>query len=201
MPSRGTREPIMAPPRQREIPEPAPLDLPVSADPRGEFPFNVDDYLFHLLVAVGRMRDTHMDRQLRDIGLNVGRHRTLAVIYSFQPCTMTKLADVSSIDRTTLTRIVDQLVEQELVDRVKSPVDRRQVTLAMTPLGGELYARSCHMVAQQNRHALEGIPDAVKRSLVRGAQMLVANLSPNARVTEELLTLRPADGEGVERDA
>ena len=183
----------MAPTRQRDTS----AAQPASADPKGEFPFNVDDYLFHLLVAVGRTRDTHLDRELRQIGMSVARHRALGVIESFQPCSMTKLADVSSIDRTTLTRIVDQLVEQDLVDRVKSPTDRRQVTLVMTPAGADLYALSCTTVAAHNRFAVEGIPDEVKRALVRGAQMLVANLAPNAKVTEELLTLKPAEDDPV----
>ena len=188
----------MAASRQPGATSDPPVGLVAEFDPKGEFAFNVDDYLFHLLVAVGRMRDTHLDRSLRDIGMNVARHRAIGVIYNFQPCSMTKLAEVSSIDRTTLTRIVDQLVEQGLVDRLKSATDRRQVTLAVTASGEEVYQRSAAVVIAHNRYALEGIPDETKRSLVRGAQLLVANLSPSPRVTEELLTLRPSVGDSAE---
>ncbi len=54
--------------------------------------------------------------------------RALAVVRRIDDCTMKALARYSSIDRTTLTRTVDQLVEQGKSKRCVHR-DRQQVNL------------------------------------------------------------------------
>ena len=163
---------------------------PLPPDPEGEFPINVDDYLFHLLAAVGRMRDGSLDGELRAVGLSVIQYRALAFVVRLQPVPMSALAEVTSIDRTTLTRVIDALVAAGHVDRSTPPTDRRRVDLTPTPGGEATFRRAAAIVAAHNRGVLDGIPDETRRAAVRAAQMLVANLARNGRVAEQLLTLR-----------
>src|SRR5580704_9354552 len=110
----------------------APKRAATTVDPRGEFPFDLPTYLFHLFAALGRHREFVLDQAFRPLGLNVARHRALSVVVRMQPCGMSELADLCAVDRTTMTRTVDQLVAGGLVERTTPPADRRQVLLSAT---------------------------------------------------------------------
>jgi DNA-binding MarR family transcriptional regulator len=47
----------------------------------------------------------------------VARHGAIAAIALLEPCTMSALADLTAIDRTTMTRVLDQLVVRGLAER------------------------------------------------------------------------------------
>lgn len=161
----------------------------LEVDPKGEFLFDPTLYVFHLMVAIGRLRDAQLERELKPIGVNVARHRALTVILRFGPCTMTELAEHSAVDRTTLTRTVDQLVKDGHVDRGAKPEDRRQVVLTLTDAGRVAAAAARDVVARHNRRILEGVPDETLRAMVRGQRRILANLAPTPEMLERLLTL------------
>src|SRR3954464_4522653 len=125
-------------------------------DPRGEFPMAPSEYYFYLLFQAGRQRDLHFARALARAGLNVARWRTLAIIRRIGACTMKELALYSTIDRTTLTRAVDQLVEQGLVERTIPSRDRRKVNLALSPEGEAAYSQAVPLLLAGNAELLAG---------------------------------------------
>jgi DNA-binding MarR family transcriptional regulator len=145
-------------------------------DPTGEFPFDLTTYLFHVFTILSRHREAELEEAFRPLGLNVARHRALAVVERLQPCGMTELAGFCAVDRTTMTRTVDQLVGQGLVERETPPNDRRQVLLRATAAGIALHRRALQAVYRVNRRALEGIPEDVQRTVIRAKQAMLANL-------------------------
>ena len=103
---------------------PTPETRPATTvDPTGEFPFDLTTYLFHVFAVLGRYREAALDEAFRPLGLNVARHRALAVVARMQPCGMTELADFCAVDRTTMTRTVDQLFAGGLVERTTPASD------------------------------------------------------------------------------
>jgi DNA-binding MarR family transcriptional regulator len=162
-------------------------------DPKGEFPFDLTTYLFHLFAALGRYREVALDKAFRPLGLNVARHRALAVIARMEPCSMTELADFSAVDRTTMTRTVDQLVAGGLVERATPPADRRQVLLTLTAQGRSGHQQALRAVYRINRRALEGLPEDVQRSFARAQQAMLTNLIDDRDLTRRLLALRRDD--------
>jgi DNA-binding MarR family transcriptional regulator len=149
---------------------------PSYVDPKGEFPFDAPTYLFHLFVVIARYRDAALDAALKPLGLNVSRHRALSVIARMQPCAMSDLAQFSAVDRTTMTRTVDQLVRAGLVDRVTPAKDRRQVILSLTREGAQLYRRSLRLIFETNQKLLAGVPHPQRRAAIRVYEAIVANL-------------------------
>ena len=106
---------------------PAPPRPASTTDPTGEFPLDLTSYVFHLFTVVARHREVRLEAELKRVGLNLSRHRALGVILALEPCTMSELAEYAAVDRTTLTRTVDQLVDAGLVERATPREDRRQV--------------------------------------------------------------------------
>ncbi len=130
---------------------------------------------------------------VEDSEKNVARHRALAVVARLQPCGMTELADFCAVDRTTMTRTVDQLFANGLVERTTPASDRRQVLLTVTAAGRAVHQRALRAVYRVNRRTLEGIPEDDQRSLVRTKQVMLANLVADADLAKRLLSLRRDD--------
>ena len=158
-------------------------------DPTGEFPFDLTTYLFHVFTVLSRHREAALDEVFRPLGLNVARHRALAVVSRMQPCGMTELADLCAVDRTTMTRTVDQLFVHGLVERTIPASDRRQVLLTITPTGRALHQRALKAVYRGNRRTLEGIPEGAQRAVVRTKQAMLANLVADPDLARRLLSL------------
>jgi MarR family transcriptional regulator, lower aerobic nicotinate degradation pathway regulator len=160
---------------------------PTSVDPQGEFPFGAADYVLHLLAAIHQFRDAALDARLKAVGLNVGRYRVLGVLNRFGACTMTELSHFTAIDRTTLTRIADQLVANDQVERQTTARDRRQVLLALTPSGRKVYIAALGVVFEFNRRILEGIPEKAHRATARVLKQVVGNLAPDAAARDSII--------------
>jgi DNA-binding MarR family transcriptional regulator len=160
-----------------------------TVDPTGEFPFDLTTYLFHVFTVLSRHREAALDEAFRPLGLNVARHRALAVVVRMQPCGMTELADFCAVDRTTMTRTVDQLFANGLVERTTPASDRRQVLLTVTAPGRAVHQRALRAVYRVNRRTLEGIPEDAQRNLVRTKRAMLANLVADPDLARRLLSL------------
>ena len=171
----------------------APKRAATTVDPRGEFPFDLPTYLFHLFAALGRHREFVLDQAFRPLGLNVARHRALSVVVRMQPCGMSELADLCAVDRTTMTRTVDQLVATGLVERTTPPADRRQVLLSATKSGSAAHQKALQAVYRVNRRALETLPEDVQRTFARAQQTMLTNLIDDPELARRLLMLRRED--------
>ena len=159
-------------------------------DPSGELPFEPSIYLLNLLVAVGRVRDSHLELLLRPLGLTVSRHRALTVIWRLGSCTMSELAIMSAVDRTTLTRTVDQLVGDDLVTRSVDPADRRKVTLNVSRLGRALLHQADEVARACNDECLADVPEPLQRTMVRGLELMLGRLGATAEQMRRVLTPR-----------
>ncbi len=156
-------------------------------DLKGEFPLAPAEYYFYLLFQAGRQRDLHFERALARAGLNVARWRTLAIIRRIGVCTMKELALYSTVDRTTLTRAVDQLVEQGLVERTIPSRDRRKVNLSLSPAGEALYAKAVPLLLEGNAELLDGFEDGQVRDAVRLLQTTIRRMMDDPKAADLLI--------------
>ena len=163
-------------------------------DPEGEFSYRVPIYLLNLLVAVNRVRDSWLEKALKETGLGVGRYRALAVIWRLGACTMSELSIISASDRTTLTRIVDNLVRAGMVDRRAEPGDRRKVELAITPAGLAALRQAEAIVEACNAECLADLPEETQRAMVRGLETMLGHLGRTAEQMENVLRPRLSPG-------
>ena len=157
-----------------------------TVDPTGEFPVDLTTYVFHLFTVTARHREARLEAALRPLGLNVSRHRALTSIERLAPCTMRELAEFVAVDRTTLTRTVDQLADAGFVERTTPREDRRQVVLTVTGPGRRVCRRSLQAIYRVNRDLLEGVSEAEQRGLARGLDRLVERLAPDPALLRRL---------------
>ena len=157
-----------------------------SIDPEGEFPLDLTTYVFHLFTVVARHPEARLEAALRALDLSVSRHRALSSVAMLAPCTMSELAEFTAVDRTTLTRTVDQLADAGLVERTTPREDRRQVVLTLTSAGEDACLRALQAVYRLNRELLARVAEPDRRTLARIFDALLESLAPDPALRRRL---------------
>jgi DNA-binding MarR family transcriptional regulator len=93
--------------------------------------------LLHLLSRAERLSVRRVQSVLDEFGCSVEAWRVLDLLSDGHGHNMTALAEHAFLPAPSLTKLIDQLVDQNLVFRRVDPVDRRRVLAHLTPRGRE----------------------------------------------------------------
>ena len=118
---------------------------------------SVSSYLAYSLAAAHRKLHVDLNRQLKVLGVQVETWRVLQCLQSDERHTMTELADIVLMNPPTLTKLVDRMVAEGLVQRQLAEDDNRKVQLALTDLGFELFGKITHHAEAQNEQIIATI--------------------------------------------
>ena len=138
--------------------------------------FDLDAHPFFWLTQVIGARDRELAQGLKEYGLRVPEWRALAALYAREHCTMGELAELATIDRTTLTRTIDRMQEAGWLSRLADESDMRITRLALTAAGRRMFDRIWPEVQQLNALALEGLTRAEIDSLRKILERMRSNL-------------------------
>lgn len=140
--------------------------MPAGASARAKAPsapprFELDQHVFFWLTQVIERRDRQLTLELKPYGLRVPEWRVLASLYSRHRASMSFIADLAAIDRTTLSRTIERMVRAGRVSRLSDAADMRVTRLALTVAGERLFERIWPLVSQLNDSARANLPDQV----------------------------------------
>jgi len=107
-------------------------DIALSAPAGERF---VDDYLLYLLARASHVASAQFHDRLAEQGISVPVWRVLAVLAGTEGLTVGDLAKGVLYKQPTLTKVVDRMVADGLVERVPGAGDRRTVLVRSTPKG------------------------------------------------------------------
>jgi MarR family transcriptional regulator, organic hydroperoxide resistance regulator len=109
---------------------------------KDSFKINLSDYLPYLVNRVGTILAEQFGAEtLAPYRLSIALWRVLAVLAASGRQRQIDLADLTSIDASTLSRIVTRLVHLGLVTRTRSATSNREVAVALSAKGNALVAR------------------------------------------------------------
>lgn len=91
--------------------------------------------LLHLLTRTERLAMRRLQSVLDEFDFSVEAWRVLDLLSDGQGHNMTALAEHAFLPAPSLTKLIDQLVDQNLVFRRVDPADRRRVLAYLTPRG------------------------------------------------------------------
>ena len=112
---------------------------------------------FVLLVRGFRSK---VDEELRKIGQSTARMETLAAILNMQgDKSQSDVARRLRIEGATVTRMIDILSKEGLVERTPDPRDRRVNLLSLTPAGVDTTERIFTIYDRVRGHMLNGMSD------------------------------------------
>jgi len=153
-----------------------------------------EEWFFYLMFQTVRRRDQVFGVALEELGLNLPKWRALSVISRLSGCTMNELAEFTTIDRTTLTRTADQLIDADLVARRGLPGDRRIVRLEMTEKGEAIFRKALIEMRRFNSQALDGVSQGDQDHLRATLRAVLANITRSDDRADAIVDMRRAPG-------
>ena len=123
----------------------------------------LDKYFSYAVAAAHRKLHTHLNGQLRAFGIQVETWRILETLDQTDGLTMSGLAEIVLMNPPAMTKMVDRMVADGLVQRQIGIEDQRRVTLILTDMGIELVLNVRRPASEQNDAILAQLgPEKVK---------------------------------------
>jgi DNA-binding MarR family transcriptional regulator len=136
----------------------------------------LDSYLPYLLNRAGTRIATAFSDEVRPLGATLQMWRVLAALRERDGRRMGDLSDTTSIEVSTLTRLVDNMEKKGLVARRRDAGDARAVLLHATPAGRRLTQRILPIAERYEAVALAGFSAGEAATLKAALRRLYANM-------------------------
>jgi MarR family transcriptional regulator, organic hydroperoxide resistance regulator len=135
------------------------------------------DYLPYLVNRVGSIIAQQFGSEvLAAHGLTIAMWRVLAALAAHGSIRQIDLADFTSIDASTLSRLVSRLVRAGLVTRGRSANSDREVAVKLSGKGDALVARLIPLARQYEAAAIAGLTREELLVLKRCLRRVYANM-------------------------
>src|SRR5690349_15638798 len=129
-------------------------------------PFSKNREILFLISDVGRLLRTYADQKARQFGMTRAQWAVLLKLERHEGVQQSDLAEFLEIQPITLTRLVDRLCDNGLIERRPDPADRRAKLLYLTPAARPLLAQISKQVEEVAEEVLSGIdPQAIDAGL------------------------------------
>jgi DNA-binding MarR family transcriptional regulator len=139
---------------------------------------NLPDYLPYLVNRVGAALVARFTADaLGHHGLTIAMWRVLAALSDNGAQRQVDLAGLTSIDVSTLTRLVSRLIAMGLVTRLRSANSNREVVVRLTAQGDALVARLIPVARALEKRAIAGLPKGELAVAKAALRRIYANLS------------------------
>jgi DNA-binding MarR family transcriptional regulator len=133
-------------------------------------------YLPYLLNRAGARIAAAFNAEMRQIGASLQVWRVLAALREQDGRRMGDLAKTTSIEVSTLTRLVDNMEKDGLVARRRASGDARAVTLHVTASGRRLTQRIVPIAERYEAVALKGFTAGEAEVLKKALRRLYDNM-------------------------
>jgi MarR family 2-MHQ and catechol resistance regulon transcriptional repressor len=100
--------------------------------------------------------------------LSLGRYNVLRLLYEAEEnrLLMSEIGDGLEISPTVVTRLVDSLAAEGLVERAEHPDDKRKTWAVLTPAGRALFEAELPLMQREVEKVWQGLSAEEKRLLV-----------------------------------
>lgn len=143
----------------------------------GEADLRLDEHVFYMFSRILALRNRQLNSDLARHGIDFPRWRVLAVLNEHPGCSMLKLAEHTSVDRTSLAHTVNLMVGEGLVERAERKSDRRSVALDLSARGRRTLRLILPLVVAQNEAALAGFTSREGDQFLSLLRRVLGNLS------------------------
>jgi MarR family transcriptional regulator for hemolysin len=133
-----------------------------------EIAFSIND--------VARLLRTYADHKAASFGLTRAKWAVLARLDRFEGLKQNELADMLDLQPISLTRLLDRLSENGLIERRSDPNDRRAKRLFLTPAAHPLLERLSELGEDLMTTALAGLDQSETSALLTSLTTIKENL-------------------------
>jgi len=139
--------------------------------------FRVRDYPFFFMHWIITKNNQNIGEAVRELGITPQIWRILALLQEHDGVSIGELAEASLIDRTLLSRILNDLEERGFVRKKANPEDKRSTGIYLAPAGAKMFVTVLPSAQRQIERAISGLSANDLAELKRMLQTIMRNLS------------------------
>jgi MarR family transcriptional regulator, transcriptional regulator for hemolysin len=128
------------------------------------------------IMDVARLLKTYADQRARQFGISRAQWAVLLRIDRTEGLKQSELAEMLDLQPISLTRLLDRLAENGLIERRSDPNDRRANRLYLKPAAKPLLGRLSELGADMMETVLEGLDGKALDRMLKELGMLKDNL-------------------------
>jgi MarR family transcriptional regulator, transcriptional regulator for hemolysin len=132
--------------------------------------------LAFLINDVARMLRTLADHEVRRFGMTRAQWAVLARLQRHQGLKQSELAEMLDLQPITLTRLIDRLADNGLIERRPDPHDRRAKRLFLTDAAKPLMERLAALGEELMTDVLDGVAPAKTSTTLKQLEAMKDNL-------------------------
>lgn len=135
---------------------------------------NSDVILFReLLQLLARRLGLLNKSELPCCGITYSQCYTLVEIGRKSCVSINELAELLELDKSTMSRTINTMVEKDLVTREPDPEDRRYVKIQLTEAGSRIFADIEAKMTDYYLHIYKAIPQDKREQVLESLELLV----------------------------
>jgi DNA-binding MarR family transcriptional regulator len=139
--------------------------------------FALDDFLPYLLNRAGVRLGLAYGSHIAQSGITLPMWRVMAALWENDDQRLSELAERTSIDISTLSRILNRLQRKRFIVRQRSGTDGRALSVRLTKFGCATTKRLIAVATHYEQVAVDGINPRELASLKRHLNTLFANIA------------------------
>jgi MarR family transcriptional regulator for hemolysin len=128
------------------------------------------------IVDVARMLKTYADQRARQFGISRAQWTVLMRLDRFEGLKQSELAEVLDLQPISLTRLLDRLAGNGLIERRPDPNDRRANRLYLTPAARPLLKQLSELGEDMMTSVLDSIDEPSRERLLKNLASMKDNL-------------------------
>lgn len=132
----------------------------------------LDEAIVTALRRIIRAVDLHSRDLLQNFGLTAPQLMTLQELARLAPVPVGVLSKAVHVSQATMTGILDRLEQQALVQRTRDGVDRRSVTMTITPEGTNLLRKAPSLLQDHFREKLAALKPAEQMAMLEALEQI-----------------------------
>ncbi len=125
----------------------------------------IDNYLLFQLALASHTFSEEFYDQLRAAGVSPAKWRVLINLYDCPGMYLTRLAKYTLYEQSRVTKLVDQLVGEKMVEKRTDEQDRRRVSVHITRNGRRLIEPLTKQAKLHEAHVLSALSEQDSRQL------------------------------------
>jgi DNA-binding MarR family transcriptional regulator len=150
-----------------------------SYDPAAEL-FSTRDFPLIYTALVAKKNATTIDRLTAPFGLNTYMWRVFGALHDFGAQHISQLAGRIAVERSQLSRLLDQMEDHGYIQRSVSQRDRRQTQLSFTEKGQQAFNTVRPIIAQHYENICQDISTTEMRVLIGSLNKMLENFEDSA---------------------
>ncbi|KAI5913702.1 MarR family winged helix-turn-helix transcriptional regulator [Thauera sp. 2A1] len=139
--------------------------------------FRYEDFPFYWLARVHATYALEMERVLKKLGTDIPTRRVLMMLRLHGTVSVSELSTHSVIKLSTLTRIIQRMREEALVETRTNDEDARITDVSITPKGEELADRIQQATRKVFAKGYQGLTEAQLAKFTETLQVIFKNFT------------------------